>query len=318
MRRRSTLLAGAVGAAAVAVGLAARHRRQEVLDQTEGQPLVLPPGDVFVLPTHDGGQLAVRDMGDGQRTFVLSHGWTNDARMWGAVARRLVERGHRVVVYDQRGHAGSTAGTDGLTMSAFAEDLATVVQHLGVTDVVVVGHSMGGMSAQALLVERPDVVKAHVGAVVLVATACSQVGGRFLLDGVATTVLASPVFDRALATRRVGPRMLRGTVGRSVVAAHLEAMRETLAATSAETRTGCLVAMRAMDFEEALAHVELPVHVVVGSRDLLTPRSQSRRLAEIIPGAELHVIDGAGHMLSLEAPDELTDQLERAAARIPA
>ncbi len=75
--------------------------------------------------------------------------------------------------------------------------------------------------------------------------------------------------------------------------------------------------MRAMDFSEALASADLPVHVVVGSRDRLTPPAQSRRLADVIPGATLHVIDGAGHMLSLEAPDELVRQLERAAARIP-
>ncbi len=319
MRRRGAVLGGlgGLGVLAVAGAVVAGRRRPAVLDQTGGQPLLLPVGEDLVLPTHDDGHLAVRTMGEGERTFVLAHGWTNEARIWGPVATRLVEKGHRVAVYDQRGHAGSSAGSDGLTMSALAEDLATVISHLDTTDVVVVGHSMGGMTGQALLVERPDVVKQHVGAMVLVSTACEQVGGRAALDAAAARVLASPTFDRALGSRRLGHRMVRGTVGRAVVASHLEAVRETLAATSHATRTGFLAAMRAMDFSEALASVDLPVHIVVGSRDRLTPPAQSRRLAAIIPSATLRVIDGAGHMLSLEAPDELTAELERAAARIP-
>lgn len=316
MRRRRALLGLALGAAAVAVAVARRRGVPE--DETGGRPLLLPDGVVSELASHDGGRLAVRVMGEGARTFVLSHGWTNEARIWGPVATRLVVRGHRVAVYDQRGHAGSTAGTDGLTMSALAEDLATVLRHLDAKEAVVVGHSMGGMTAQALLVERPEVVKEHVGAVVLVSTACEKVGGRAALDGLAARALVSPTFDRALASRRLGARLVRGTVGRAAVASHLEAVRETLAATSPETRTGFLAAMRAMDFSAALASIDLPVLVVVGSRDRLTPPAQSRRLAELLPGAELHVIEGAGHMLSLEAPTALTDQLERAAARIPA
>lgn len=303
----------------MSAAVAAGRRRGAVVEQTTEQPLVLPAGEDLRLATHDGGELRVRTMGPvtGTATFLLSHGWTNDARIWGPVATRLVAGGHRVVVYDQRGHAGSIAGSDGLTMSALAGDLATVLHYVDATDVVVVGHSMGGMTSQALLVERPDVVDAHVGAVVLVSTACEKVGVGAPVDGVAATVLASPLFDRALASRHLGPLMVRGTLGRSVVAAHLEAVRLTLAATPPETRTGFFAAMRAMDFSQALASVDLPVHVVVGTRDWLTPPAQSRRLASIIPGAELHVIPGAGHMLSLEAPGELIEILELAASRNP-
>lgn len=320
MARRRSLLLGVGGAAAVALGVGAVRRRRRPLppDQTDGRPLELPAGDERRLATRDGGELAVHVAGAGARTVVLCHGWTNDRRMWAPVARRLVELGHRVVAYDQRGHAGSTAGSDGLTLSALAGDLATVLAHLDTTDVVVVGHSMGGMTAQALLVERPEVVEAHVGAVVLVSTACEEVGGPDALVGITGRVLASPLLDCALSSEALGRRMVRGTVGRHAHPTHLAAVLETLAATPAGTRTGFALAMAAMDFGEALAQVDLPVAVIVGSRDRLTPPAQSRRLAAVIEGATLQVVPDAGHMLSLEAPDELTDLIVRTAARIPA
>ncbi len=252
--------------------------------------------------------------GSGPRTFVLSHGWTNDRRVWGPVARRLVERGHRVAVYDQRGHAGSRAGTDGLAMSALADDLAVVLEHVGGTGVTVVGHSMGGMAAQALLVERPEVAEERVGAVVLVSTACAGAGSPGAFQEVTALVLSSPALDRALASPRVGPRMVRGVVGRHAPPSHLGAVRDLLVATPPLTRTGLAAAMAAMDFSAALASVRLPVAVVVGSRDRLTPPAQSRRLVGIIPGASLHVIPDAGHMLPFEAPDELADLIERTPA----
>jgi pimeloyl-ACP methyl ester carboxylesterase len=124
-------------------------------------------------------------------------------------------------------------------------------------------------------------------------------------------MLGSQAFDRALATPGLGPRMLRGVVGRHAHQSHLGAVRDLLVATPVLTRTDLAAAMAAMDLSEALSQVELPVAVVVGSRDRLTPPAQSRRLAAVIPGASLQVVPGAGHMLSLEAPDELADLIER-------
>lgn len=298
--------------------MTARRRRHLPLDPTGGQPLALPAGEETLVPTSDGGQVLVHVAGSGVRTVVLSHGWTNDRRVWGPVARRLVDRGHRVVVYDQRGHAGSRAGSEGLTISALADDLAAVLAHVDARAATVVGHSMGGIAVQALLVERPQVVEARVGAVVLVSSACEDVGGPEAFQHVTSTMLASPTFDRALATPGIGPRMVRGVVGRHAHTSHLVAVRDLLAATPVVTRTELAAAMAAVDFSEALPGVELPVAVVVGSRDRLTRPAQSRRLADVIPGATLQVVPGAGHMLPFEAPDELAELIERVAAAVPA
>jgi 3-oxoadipate enol-lactonase len=306
------VVVAAGGAGALAVGATLAHRRRHPLptDPTGGQPLVLPPGEEALVATPDGGEVAVLVAGSGARTIVLAHGWTNDRRIWGPVARRLVERGCRVVVYDQRGHAGSRAGSDGLTISALADDLAAVLDHVDARGATVVGHSMGGMATQALLVERPEVVRARVGAAVLVSTACEDVGGPDALRRVTSRMLAArPSTGRW----RPGPRP-EDAPRRRRSSRPPEPPRRRPGPAGGDPCPdphGPRAAMAAMDLSEALSQVELPVAVVVGSRDRLTPPAQSRRLAAVIPGASLQVVPGAGHMLSLEAPDELTDLIER-------
>jgi pimeloyl-ACP methyl ester carboxylesterase len=313
-------LAGATGLAAAGGAALAARRWHEAHDPTDGEPLCLPDGTEETVTTPDGARLATvvaGDDGDAGGAFVLSHCWTGDRRVWGPVARRLVDRGHRVVLYDQRGHGSSTSGRDGFTLRALADDLAAVLHHTDMSDAVVAGHSMGGMAAQSLAVEHPHLVRERIRAMVLVATACGQLSRGGVFDRVAGRAVGSTRLTRALANPRLGPFLVRGSLGRSPARPHLEAVRETFGATAPETRAGFLAAMGAMDFSEALAAVDVPVVVACGTHDRLTPLAQSRRLAEVIPTAELEVLPDKGHMLPCEAPDELTEILENAASAAP-
>ncbi|MDQ1374287.1 MAG: hypothetical protein QOJ09_1625, partial [Actinomycetota bacterium] len=262
-------------------------------------------------------KLEVRTAGptDAAHTFVLTHGWTNDRRVWGAVAARLVEHGHRVVVWNQRGHGGSTGGDDGYTVEAIGADVRAVLEQLDLHDVVLVGHSMGGMASMAFLTAHPD-ARRRVAAVALVATASGDVGvkGGRMGERIATQVIAHPRLERALASASIGPLLVRNTVGRRAVHSHLEAVRELFVATPPEVRSGFLGAMAQMDLAEALGELDIPSVVVVGARDRLTPPALSRRLANALPGARLAVLDDFGHMLPLEAPVELADLLESLAS----
>ena len=84
------------------------------------------PGGAGV-PTPDGASLAVWDIGTGP-TVVLPHCWGCSHAVWVPVARRLVESGHRVVLYDQRGHGATTRGTAPLSIETLADDLAAVLE----------------------------------------------------------------------------------------------------------------------------------------------------------------------------------------------
>lgn len=313
MKRRYAALAG-LAAATVGAGIAstlAGRRWASAHDPTGGEPLREPDGDERTVTTKDGARLATLVAGpaDG-RTFVLSHCWTGDRRIWGPVAIRLVERGHRVVLYHQRGHSTSTVGSDGLTLTALGDDLAAVLEAVDARDAVIAGHSMGGMAVQAFATEHPDGLAERVRGIGLVGTSSGDLRQGAFAERLAGLVLAGTGVDRALASKRFGPLLVRGSVGRAATLPALQAVIETFSATPPATRKGFFSAMMAMDFDDALAKVEVPVVVVSGTRDQLTPPAHGRRLVEVLPNARLHVVRDAGHMLPCEVPDELADVLE--------
>jgi pimeloyl-ACP methyl ester carboxylesterase len=310
---------GAAGAAGAAAGLVVAGRRWAAADSPDAAArLTVPDGSEVRVPTSDGGEIsavAAGDPGGSGRTFVLVHGWVNDRRMWAPVAHLLIERGHHVVLYDQRGHGSSRAGSDGHAISALGADMRAVLEHIDARDAIVAGHSMGGMAAQAFAIEHADVLAERVAAVALVATACSNVGARGPQARFAPHVIGSARINRFVAHSGLGPFIMRNTFGRKATLSNLRAMQETFVATGAESRRGFLEAMTAMDLSKGLSDVDVPVIVVSGTRDQLIAHRDSRRTAELINGARFEAMPGYGHMLPLETPDRLADVLEDLAAQ---
>ncbi|MFC7613119.1 alpha/beta fold hydrolase [Actinokineospora soli] len=123
----------------------------------------------------DGVTLHVEDTGDATApvTVLLAHGWTSDNRVWDAVFPRLAER-YRVIRFDQRGHGSSAPGPDA-TLDRLGDDLAELITELAPTGkLVLVGHSMGGMSMMALAARHPDLVRTRVHAAFFVSTSSGR------------------------------------------------------------------------------------------------------------------------------------------------
>jgi pimeloyl-ACP methyl ester carboxylesterase len=97
--------------------------------------------------------------GDTARPFVLLHGMLSNARMWDEVADLLAAAGHPVYAVDQRGHGESDAPADGYTHGAVVADLARATAALGLSDVLMAGHSWGGHLALRLTAEHPGIVR---------------------------------------------------------------------------------------------------------------------------------------------------------------
>lgn len=262
--------------------------------------VTLPEGEATTVTTDDGAALDVLVAGPPEgATVVLPHCWTGTKEIWAPVARRLLADGHRVVLYDQRGHGRSTLGTDPMTTDRLGEDLLAVLDAVGGTELVLAGHSMGGMTVQALAVHHPEVVRDRVRGIALVATAAQTVPRpvpSFLVDRVLGDAASSRIAKRGLA-------FSRGAVGVEAYETHVQATHQGFAATSGAVRAGFLVAMTHMDYRDGIAAIGVPTTVLVGTHDRLTPVARARLLAARIPGAELVVLPGLGHMLPLEAPD---------------
>lgn len=311
-RRAWTIAAGAAGAA---VGGAVALQRADATWAGTPNPcgredMLLPPGERIAVDTDDGARLAGTVTGDGP-TVVLSHCWTGGREVWAPVAHRLLRRGRRVVLYDQRGHGSSTVGHDGYTVPRLGADLKAVLEATGTRDAVVAGHSMGGMAVQSLVSHHRHVVADRVAGIVLVATAASGLsqGAR---DHRLRRAVGSRAVDRAL-SGRFGHALVRSTVGARVCRDHLTTTRDLFVTCPPQTRAGWLSAIQTLDLRDGLAGLDVPTTITVGTRDTLTPVSRARELARLLPHARVEVHEDLGHMLPIEAPDEIAGLVEETA-----
>jgi pimeloyl-ACP methyl ester carboxylesterase len=277
--------------------------------------LGVPRGRSLVVTTDDGARLAVTDVGDritlgGPPPVVLAHCWTGSRAVWAPVARRLVAAGHRVVLYDQRGHGASTTGSTPVAVERLGDDLARVVEALDLRDAVVAGHSMGGMSVMACACRHPELVRHRVRRMVLVATAAHGLaaGGR---DRFWRMVLWRGWLNRLMVRPRLGRALVRPTFGRRARRSHVEATRALFVATDPVVRRHCALAMGEMDLREALAGVDTPATVLLGRRDQLVVNTLTRAIVHHVATARLVELPDAGHMLPLERPDDVAAAISR-------
>ena len=315
------LTAGAVAGAVSRRMATARSERLAELSTADVERLALGWGDGVTRPeprivrTQDGAELAVWDLegsGPDAPTVVLPHCWGCSHEIWVPVARRLRDEGYRVVLYDQRGHGASTRGTAPLVIETLAHDFETVLEATDARDAVIAGHSMGGMTIMALAAHRPDVLRTRAKAMVLVATAASG-GGGGVLNGVRLTraVIASPAVSKAM-TMRNGHVFVRGAFGTDAVRAHMDLTRDLFGNCDGDVRGDWLMAFATMDVLDGIATIDMPTTVMVGSRDTLTVPAKADEIVAAIPRARLVTLQDRGHMLPLEDPDAVKDEIVRA------
>lgn len=166
------------------------------------------------------------------------------------------------------------------------------------------------MAALAFAIDQPAVCERRVSHLVLVATAArSPLLGRpgGLAERVATAAVSSGLSERGLASERLGPWLVRASLGRSPSMVALRATQESVVAAARATRRDLLAEIASLDLVDALPGVRVPTTVAYGTADLLTPPKLNRELVESIPGAVGVVLHGCGHQLPFEAPDQLAD-----------
>ncbi len=270
--------------------------------------------------THDGHRLHVTTYGpaDAAVTVFLAHCWTLNQHDWHYQVRDLQrEFGHRIriVTWDHRGHGESDPLPKvGCTIENLARDWASLVDDLAPAGpLVLAGHSIGGMTLMALADLRPEIFERVVGTA-FVSTSSGELDtvtlglpetGRLLRSQIPRILaLRSRTLSRRarrrapIVERLIMRRFLFGTPMRLADAALAV---EGLISCSGDTVVGFYEDCMTHDRSHALKVLSgIPSHVLVGSRDVLTPPAHARRIAEELPGAVMTVAPGAGHMLPLE------------------
>ncbi len=261
-------------------------------------------------------------------TVVMAHGFALTMQSWVLQRRALLDQGLRVVTYDQRGHGrSSTPDLSTCTVARLGLDLAAVIEATCPTGpVVLIGHSMGGMSVMSFAGQHPEVVRDRVLAVALVST---SPGGHEVTEfglgplvGRVVGSLGPGVLTRL--SRHAGPIGVLRKMGKGVqdlaVArwafdspvspALVDLVAEMIFETSFDVMAAFLPDIDGLDLVpslQALTGVELLV--INGAGDLITPPSHSEDIVRHVPGAEHVVVEDAGHILMLEHPDLVTEQL---------
>jgi pimeloyl-ACP methyl ester carboxylesterase len=275
----------------------------------------------------DGARLHVEVHGPERApAVVLAHGWTCSTAFWAAQIREL-SADHRVIAYDQRGH-GRTPASPVCSTDALADDLEAVLTATLAPGerAVVAGHSMGGMTVMAAA-GRPA-FREHVAAVLLCSTGSSRLVAESTVVPLRPGRLRSRLTGRVLGSRApLGPvtplarRILKyATMGPASAPDMVEACARIVHACPRAVRHAWSHVLDGLDLDHGLDRLRVPVEIVVGTADRLTPPVHARSLAAALPDClGVTELPGIGHMTPVEAPGPVTGKIRAlAAARIPA
>ncbi|WP_280312242.1 alpha/beta fold hydrolase [Nocardia abscessus] len=284
--------------------------------------------------TTDGVALAVREYGprDADLTVVLLHGHCLRTESWTYVRDALLRRypGARVVCYDHRGHGDSAAASRRTyNLEQLGSDLRDVLDAVAPTGpVVLVGHSMGGMTVLTYAARHPHEIGTRVVGVALLATAASGLAdagfGRLLRNPVVSAFQAAvrraPSLmhhAKLVACRLFAPVIRTAEFGDRKVSARVLALANAMRnETPIVTMATFLSDFMVYDRTDALAVLSrIPTLVLCGSGDLMTPPSHSVAMAAAVEYSDFVMVDGAGHSVILEQPGQVTNAIVRLMTR---
>jgi non-heme chloroperoxidase len=264
------------------------------------------------IKAHDGTQLYYKDWGEGP-PVVLVHGWPLNADMWDYQMTHLAAHGLRCIAYDRRGFGRSEQPWTGYDYDTLADDLAAVIDTLGLERPAIVGFSMGGG-------EVARYVGRHGGARVSKVALISAVTPYLLKtaehpDGVDVSVFDQMVeglmADRAKFIAGFAPQFFGNTMLDHKVSA--ETLHWTLMMAMQGSSRGTLACVRAFsetDFRADMAALTMPTLIVHGSGDKTVPIDVAgRQAAKLAPGAQFIEYEGEPHGLMVTAKDRLNADL---------
>jgi 3-oxoadipate enol-lactonase len=245
-------------------------------------------------------RLHYEDLGAG-RPIVLIHGFTNYGLSWTPQLAALVHAGYRVVLPDLRGHGASAPATAPCTVTDLGRDLIELLDHLDVRSAALCGLSLGGMIGLQIAVDRPDRVAALM--VANSRSSFSDPEATALVKG--WTDLFSQQDGPLKRLHATWPMLVNESFRQSAAGrAALEAWARVTATVAGSSLSFVARGMNEFDLRARLGQVRAPVLVVSGEHDRLFSADQAKEIAEAIPGSSYAMIPGAGHLSSIDTPDQ--------------
>ena len=237
--------------------------------------------------------------------FINSLG--TDFRIWDDVAD-ILAADVSMLAYDKRGHGLTGQGGGVGSIDDHVEDLAGLLDHLGIDDVILCGLSIGGLVAQGFVVRRPRSVRG-----LILCDTAAKIGTAAAWDVRIETVERDGIeaIADAVMEKWFTPAFHSGRP------ADLAGYRTMLVRQPAAGYVGSCVALRDADYIEAARDISVPTLCIVGDQDGSTPPDLVRNTAALIRDARFEVISGAGHIPCVEQPEALASLIRGFIASLP-
>jgi len=247
--------------------------------------------------TRDGVKLGYVEAGSGSPPVVLVHGWTCDHTYFAPQQEHLAKH-HRVVAVDLRGHGTSDKPEAPYPLSGFADDIAWLCRELGVQKPIVIGHSMGGMTALELAVRHPDMPAAIVvcdSPMAMPAALAANLGGfTEQLKAPNWRVAHRQFISDALFNPADDPK-------------RKEKILHDMTSAPDHVTLGCWQGILGADMDGALRKVKVPFLYLAAEPAL----ADLAKLRELCPHVVVGQTVGAGHFHQLEVPDQVNAMIDR-------
>lgn len=339
--RMLSLAAGTLAAGGAAAALATRRSvRRRRSESTSRDPFGTLRSEPRTVTAMDGIRLHAEvdepDDPDDGPTIVFVHGYALNLDCW-HFQREHFRGEHRLVLYDQRSHGRSERShVDHATIDQLGHDLRTVIDHLVPEGpVVLVGHSMGGMTVMSLAESHPEMFGDRIVGVALISTTAGGLKTHRVINPYLPERVMRQVTPRAMALLARAPGLVDGArrtgsdigflvtsrmaFGSEVPTPYVEFVDEMLSQTPFGVLAEFFPNFDTLDkFEVLHSFDQVPTLILSGTNDLLTSVGHSRKMAKRIKGVELVEVEDAGHMVILEKKDEVNAALERLLAAVAA
>jgi len=247
----------------------------------------------------------------GSSVIIFIHGFPFNKSMWNLQVESLKDN-YRLITYDIRGHGSSDPGNEVFSIELFVNDLISLMDNLKIDNAILCGLSMGGYIALNAIKKHND----RFDALILCDTQC-----------IADTFEAKEKRIKAIESiRENGLEKYAEESIKNLFASEsfitrvneITNVREMIMKTSEQSICNTLLALSVRkETCHMLSEIKVPVLIMVGNEDKITPPAAASFMHEKIRGSLLKIIDHAGHLSNLENPDEFNVQLKKFVASLP-